>query len=443
VKHVFITALCLASVAGISGQEKAPALFEPKQVVQDIDFLLESLKSIHPTFGRNLTDSSFAGRIDSVKKAIRRPLSRHDFFKIMQPLVSVDGHTSLRFDDTIYPEVDAPFFPFKVLLVDNKLYVKENLSSDTSVQKGAVVDSINGLPVSAIVRQLTEYVPRDGSRLRPYKLANEFHHYYRLVFGNFAEFRLTVDDKGSKHALRVPGARAESFGFEQRPQFEFRMLRDSVAYFYIGKFRKPDLFMACLDSVFTILHEEKPAHLIIDKRSGGGFTNLADSLLSYLTDKPFRTFEKKMVKISPANTDYVEENKSKGTVRDGYLVIDYPEVVPPKRENRFRGTTYVLMDHQTYSTATYFVAAVKCSNVATLVGEEAAQPLISNADLHGFRLPNTQMKCYSSMSTYYFPCAKNRKDSVAPDHEVRYTIDELLDGSDRCLEYALALIEGR
>ncbi len=44
------------------------------------------------------------------------------------------------------------------------------------------------------------------------------------------------------------------------------------------------------------------------------------------------------------------------------------------------------------------------------------------------------------MSTYYFPCAKNSDDSVQPDHEVKLTIEDLLNDTDKCLEYALEII---
>ena len=99
------------------------------------------------------------------------------------------------------------------------------------------------------------------------------------------------------------------------------------------------------------------------------------------------------------------------------------------------------MDHKTSSAATYFVSAIKCNKIAILVGEEATQPLISNGDVHGFSLPNTKMKCYSSMSTYYFPCSENRNDSVKPDYEVKFTIEDLLNNRDKCLEYTLELID--
>ncbi len=143
--------------------------------------------------------------------------------------------------------------------------------------------------------------------------------------------------------------------------------------------------MTYIDSVFRVLKQNKIEYLIIDKRSGGGFPSLVDSLLSYLTDKSYQQFEKKAVKISSANQDYINDNKSNGIIEDGYLVIDYQPVSPVKREKMFKRKTYILMNEKTSSAATYFVSAIKCNHIAILVGKEAAQPLISNGDVTKFR----------------------------------------------------------
>ena len=121
--------------------------------------------------------------------------------------------------------------------------------------------------------------------------------------------------------------------------------------------------------------------------------------------------------------------------------MHYQPVVPIKRENMFKGKTYVLMNNKTSSAASYFAAAIKCNHIATLIGNEAAQPLIGSGDVTKFRLPNTELTCYSSMSTYYLPCAENRNDSVKPDYDVTLNIEDLLNDTDKFLEYVLELID--
>ena len=439
-KCLMVIVWCFAFCSVIFSQENSPTLFQPEEIIEDIDFLLESLNTIHPTFHQYLSDKSYKAKIDSIKTSIHQPLTKHELFKVMQPLIGIDTHTSLRFDGKIYPEFEAPFFPFRIVIYNNQVYVKENLSANKEINRGMIIESINGLPTPEIIDRLSRYIPRDGLKIRTYKLADEIYKYYQLIYGNFKEFSLVINDHGKRSEILVPGIKFENFRLESKPQFEFKMLENSVAYFYIDRFRKPDFFMAYIDSVFSVLQQNKIEYLIIDKRSGGGFPSLVDSLLSYLTDKPYQQITKKAVKISSANQDYINENKSSGIIKDGYLIIEYPPVIPVKRENMFKGKTYILQNKKTSSAATFFVAAIKCNHIATLVGKEAAQPLIGNGDVTKFRLPNTELACYSSMSTYYLPCAENRNDSVKPDYEVKLNIEDLLNDTDKYLEYALELI---
>jgi hypothetical protein len=105
------------------GQTESPQLFEPMQIKADIDTLISKLKDIHPTFLNHYKANNFQSRIDSIKKSITKPMSSLDFFKIMQPIVAIDGHTSLIYNGPLCPNEDNPLFPFKVIIFNNSLYI--------------------------------------------------------------------------------------------------------------------------------------------------------------------------------------------------------------------------------------------------------------------------------------------------------------------------------
>lgn len=264
-KHFMIIVWCFVYCSVIFSQDNGPTLFQPEEIIEDIDYLLESLNSIHPTFHQYLSDESYRAKIDSIRTSIQRPLSKHELFKIMQPFIGIDTHTSLRFDGKIYPEIKAPFFPFRIIIHNNQMYVKENLSTNKEIKKGMIIESINGLPTPEIIDRLSNYIPRDGSKIRIYKLADEFYKYYQLVYGNFKEFSLVANDHGMRSEINVTGIEFENFRSESKPQFEFKILKNSVAYLYIDRFRKPDFFVTYIDSVFTVLQQNKIEYLIINK----------------------------------------------------------------------------------------------------------------------------------------------------------------------------------
>lgn len=119
------------------GQNKTIELYEPHQIKADIDTLIQKLKAIHPTYQSYYTQNGIAEKIDSIKSNIKQPLSGLEFFRIMQPLVAIDGHTTLTYRGQIPPESNNPFFPFKIIIHNGNLYVKENLTENKDISKGA------------------------------------------------------------------------------------------------------------------------------------------------------------------------------------------------------------------------------------------------------------------------------------------------------------------
>jgi hypothetical protein len=67
-KIFIMMVFCFVHCSVIFGQDNDSTLFESGKLVEDIDFLLESLNNIHPTFNRYLSDNSFKTKIDSIKK---------------------------------------------------------------------------------------------------------------------------------------------------------------------------------------------------------------------------------------------------------------------------------------------------------------------------------------------------------------------------------------
>jgi hypothetical protein len=418
------------------GQKDTAQIFEPSLIKADIDSLVSNLKDIHPTFLSYYQENNLQNKIDSIKSHINKPLSSLDLFRMMQPVICIDGHTTLTYNGDVYPKIVNPFFPFKVIIYNNELYVKENLSDNKSVSKGAVIDEINGVSSNIIINNLIRYLPGEKESYKTKSLENQFHIFYRLVYGSFPEFYISIN----RTELKLKGAQWDAFQESTKPKFELRFYGNDIAYIYKRSFKPPKDFMCFMDSAFSVIAEKNTKYLIIDDLIGGGMTDLADSLMAYLTNKPYCMFEKKMTKISPLTKDFIDGKQSEGYLKDGYFIQEFPNH-SPVRNNRFSGTTYILTGPLSYSTGTCFPASAKCYHSAFIVGEETGQPLLSNGDLNRFILANTQLTCFTSLSKIYMPC--NNNDSlkgVLPDYSVTPSLNDLLNDKDYTLEYALKLI---
>ena len=130
-----------------------------EQVKTDLDTAISVLSDIHPTF----SGSSSERELLAIRDTIDKPMTVHALFKLLQPLVILDGHTTLQFTGAIVPNVSNPLLPFETIVFDNRLFVKSNLSEDPKLKKGTEILKINGEPISEIMANITPYLP--GERL--------------------------------------------------------------------------------------------------------------------------------------------------------------------------------------------------------------------------------------------------------------------------------------
>jgi len=408
-----------------------------EQVQADIDTVLNILSNIHPTFNQTTNKQELI----KVRNTVNNEMSVHDFFRMIQPLITIDGHTTLQFNAKIYPEIANPLFPFETVVVNDKLYIKNNLSADTLIGRGVEILTINNEKTSSIIREILHYVPGEKKEYKIRKLDNGgFTNWYRLVYGNCETFSLTWQKDDTKTFSFVKGINRQSLNQNKNQDLDFRILEPDIGYLKVGKFVHPKYFMPFLDSVFTEMRNQEINHLIIDKTRGGGFSILADSLLSFISENPYREFEKKEIRISPETQEYITEIKDVGNTDGEYFVVKKELHEPVTRANRFLGKVYVLTGPTAYSAATLFVAMAKCYSSATIVGQETGQPLISNGDISRHKLPNTGLNLYTSHTTYYLPCAINDQDGAMPNIKVDVTLNDLLIDNDKYLKFTLNLI---
>lgn len=420
----------------VCGQKYSTQLFEPIQIKADIDTLIYKLMDVHPTFSSHYQTNNTQSKVDSIKNTINNPMSELEFFRLMQPIVTIDGHTTLRYNGPICPNEENPFFPFKVVVFNNSLYIKENLSTDKTLIKGLIIEKINGVSSEEIISNLIKYVPGEKESYKTKKLEKDFHIFLALVYGSFSDFEITVN----KSEYSLNGTNWDAFQETSKPKFELRFYDDDIAYIYKRMFMPPQDFMYFMDSAFTVISEKQINYLIIDNLSGGGLTDLADSLMSYFTDKPYAMLEKKMTKISSSTEGFIEDKNTAGYIKEDYFIEEYSSHISA-RERLFSGSTYILVGPLSYSAATSFPSAAKCYRNALLVGEETGQPLVSNGDQDQFMLPETKMFCITALSKVYMPCHNSDEvNGVFPDYPITPTIDDLLMDKEYTLEYTLRLI---
>ncbi|PWV47762.1 hypothetical protein C7475_108332 [Chitinophaga sp. S165] len=147
----------------------------------DILFLKRKLEKIHPDLYRYTPRPAFKTFFDSLYYSINKPMNEQGFFSLITLLHAKtgDGHTMLLPSETMtnHTNTRGKLLPFTLTYIDGKLYIVENCSADSSIEKGEEIVKINGEKTAAIMSQLMARQIRDGyNQTYPIWILN---HYFR------------------------------------------------------------------------------------------------------------------------------------------------------------------------------------------------------------------------------------------------------------------------
>jgi C-terminal processing protease CtpA/Prc len=246
---------------------------------------------------------------------------------------------------------------------------------------------------------------------------------------------------------------------QPRENLSLRFLKDPqvaeirLRYFVGGNFRP------WVENTFKTLREKGTETLIIDLRGNGGGDDMYGAMLvSYLTDKPFRYFDRINVNtITPSfkeHTDLKLDEKQLARFREGAApnpaggFFLTPKMHPGLAEQApgkhpFLGKVFVLTDGGTFSTAADFCAVVHHLKRATFVGEETEGGYYGNNSgmMPTLTLPNSKVKVRLPLYEYWNAVegGDGKRRGTRPDYVVELKTADVLRGVDAQLAQALKL----
>lgn len=281
-------------------------------------------------------------------------------------------------------------------------YVGDSIFLRNGIKEKDEITKVNGIPVSAYIREQAKYIPASTDLHRMYLTVNF------LFSAYFEEDRVyTISTSAGEKNITVH--------FEETPQvsnvaktvskIESRLLNDSTAYISILSMEGNvvDSFVAAYEGLSA-----KPYMIIDVRRNQGGNSGNSEKIAAYLVSSERRASVSKRM-ISP-------------------------------KSNYYTGKLFVLTSPYTFSAAESFVLDLLESGDATLVG------MPTGGDT------GNQPKFYSSELgySYWFPSRNNPQvsekgfpmegESIKPHHFVQRTVADYMKGKDTILELAMSLI---
>jgi len=173
-------------------------------------------------------------------------------------------------------------------------------------------------------------------------------------------------------------------------------------------------------------------------------------LLSYLLDKPFKYYDEltinsreftfhKYAKLPDIPADVVERQTN-----GKYRVLNHPNLgVQQPSKPTFTGKVLILINGDSFSTTAEFSSHAHFHKRAEFIGDESGGAYYGNTSgvVPALTLPNTKLIVYVPLVSYHLAVSgyKAATHGVIPEHPIHYSIEDLLEGTDKELALALEL----
>ncbi len=457
---------------------------------KDFDFMRGGLEKMHPALywytGKDSLDYFFT----QYRSAIKDSMTEEEFgWQVVAPMVKKIrcGHTSLqlskkwgkKFEDFRFATI--PLY-VRVWQRDSMAFVGHGNKRDSSLHRGDLIVSIDGLSTRQLVDSMLQYFSTDGysEGINYIRLSSNFPLYHRKIFGIKKEYKVVYLDSVGKEktvqlklydlakdtTLKKPTDKKDqeknkiSRAERKRLQREgYRKLSidtlKSTAIMELNTFSAGRLRKFFRQS-FRTLKELQIKYLILDVRNnGGGEIDKCILLAKYIRNTPFKAVDTCTAVTKNFGTygsginlrfftwlamQVISSKKADGQIHCGSLERKLAE---PKTTNHFNGQLYVLTSGPSFSATTLFLNYVKNEPNVKTIGEETSGGSYGNSGvmIPSFTMPNSKVRI--RMPLFKIVNSENllqKGSGFFPDYYVPPTLESIKKGIDLKMQKALSLI---
>ncbi len=493
---------CLfAFVQDVSAQNnQPPKTLTLAQQQEDFKIFRGSLNEIHVGLNWFITEKDLNDLFDKTYNSLTENTPTEDYYlKLRYIMASIKhGHNgiSLPQEDGVNYRLSSlakskKFMPFTIRILNNRVFVAVNESSNEKLTTGTEILSINGEAVGKIIEKQLPYMFANGQNTS-FKVGNlegyyQFHYLYNLMNRGVEHFKIEAIPYNSKkkQTFEVDGELPQTISERYEKitgkaiskyinLLQYRVVdeKNKIAYLKIGSFYKglADNYEQFLDKTFTDIKQSGIKHLIVDVRQneggGDGFWQMAyvyttgnslteTSGLPYVKSDKFSYF--KYLERPPlqlmifANNPYALIDKTDdGRFRLKPQFTKEDTKPYPAPANAYSGKLYVLQDGLTFSAGIAYVGNVhywlhKQNRFVKFIGDEPGDDMNAGVGSGGasadLRLPNSKIRVgIPLLGGGDTPYSKTEK-TVIPDYKVIPTAKDLVNGTDAELNFTVDLIK--
>lgn len=397
--------------------------FTKEQIIQDLQFIQEKIKSAHVNPYSYKTEADFTKQFSDIISKVGSRTSAVEFRKMVYPIF-VNLSDDHAFVARVY-NTDV-ILPLEFKYYQNRFFLTENFSSQ-ELNLGDELLSVNGLKTPDLVEKCSDYSL--GNRNFKKELAyNQFLYLirnlcldeekydFRFSSGKSAVF----DKKTTKKDL--PNYRI-NFQLNESEKgamqhIKYKKIDSENGYLEVNNFsirgRKYLEWQKDIDINFDQIKKDGVKNLYIDVRNNsGGNVSIGEMIIHRFNDKKYQKFSFNRKK----SNDLDKQNSKLDKIDSTNRKILFPEEV----NNIFSGKTYIIVGQKTFSAGLIFATTALDNQLATIIGEtvEKGHPNQMGGVLD-FETPNTKTKFSFSSGEAKRP-DESKPNQLIPNIEIDLT----------------------
>lgn len=407
-------------------------------LVERVSMLSKVYATIRYCFAHwhTIPDFDLEAAYQSALEAGLETADRRDFGLVMMRFLAQlqNGH-SMYSDGWLWDNAAQPF-PFLLVYLDNQWVVRESFVAE--IRAGDVVSAINGQETEAFYQQVLPYISGSSDRERRTRFVS--------ILCFFLPENYTVRLNGDREVEIRRDAISQPPRLSDR-ETEGRWIKEGkIGYIRIPTFNWPKFEAKAIEYVEQF---KDAASLIVDVRlNTGGST--PSKLVERLMERPYRYWSESTAvtfAVFRYENEMFRQRQDLDAEWRAYMSaasrLERPSLIWPARTRQpenptFTGKVIILIDRATGSAAEDFTVPFKENGRATLIGENSVG---STGQPYMLR-PNEDIWIAVGAKRAYFADGSAFEGvGIAPDIEIRPTVDDLRAGRDVVLEEAMRISE--
>lgn len=474
---------CATSKKGFDPYKK----FSPAALREDFDVYQQILEQRHPSLYWYTPKSQMDQTFNKGRLQLNDSLTEYEFRKVVSVVNSKIecGHTSVKSSKQYLKYVDTlksgTTFPLYIKTWNDTVVVVRNIyRNHPAIERGTMIDSIDGIAVKELLDTMYQYLNADGgnrfAKDQTLSTGTWFGSLYTSIYGWKRNYRVAYrDGQGTIQTSvikplvtrRDTTIKRGQVVLKKQPKKPRKVLLDEVRYLQIdstgttalmelNSFSEKQKLRSFFKNSFRLLEKEKVKNLIIDLRgNAGGRVGNSNLLTKYLAQKPFKLADSLYAKPAKGNYGkFIKHNfwtkLAMGLVtrKDGnrrhYRFFE-KHFFKPRKQNHFNGNVYLLSGGNSFSASTLVMSTLREQDNVVIIGEPSGGAAYGNTAwfIPEVTLPNTKIRFRLPLFRLVInkTLAQNGK-GVQPEVWVGPSIDAIRKGEDYKMKKTIELIRG-